>query len=258
MRQKRQSFRLDEGGTDFERPGPLKHGKAALPGGRPPLSHWFYLPAWKRDIPIRAGVPAAGEPDKTGTWLVFLDSCGLGNLLVSRLQAQGQRVETVSPGAEFAAPGPDRAAYTLNPRSPGDYRQLFRHLESQDKMPHRILHLWSLTGPHTLPGTGERISREQFEQAQYPGFYSLLDIVKAVGKTGPGLSRSLRVDVISDYLFDVTGHEDLVPAKSTMKGALAVIPQEHPGIRCMHDCQMAVVFQCSVTKTPVVSGRKRR
>ena len=228
----RQSFRLDEGGTGIERPGPLKHGKAALPGGRPPLSHWFYLPAWKRDIPIRAGVPAAGEPDKTGTWLVFLDSCGLGNLLVSRLQDLDQRVETVSPGTEFAAPGPDRAAYTLNPRSPGDYRQLFRHLESQDKMPHRILHLWSLTGPHTLPGTGERISREQFEQAQYPGFYSLLDIVKAVGKTGPGLSRSLRVDVISDYLFDVTGHEDLVPAKSTMKGALAVIPQEHPGIRC--------------------------
>jgi acyl transferase domain-containing protein len=220
----RQRYWIDESGINNEK----FFSKSAPPGRRrqEPLADWFYLPNWKREIKVlNKNTPHETEKRK---WLIFIDQYGLGGLLAKGLQDQGHEVLTVAAGPGFTNPGKNQ--YFINPRQPGDYRQLFNHINRHRDLAvpgdHSldILHLWTLTGN----GPNET----GFEQMQTLGFYSLLHIARTSGEKAPNIPGKIRLTVISDHFQDVSGEELLVPAKSTMLGPLAVIPQEHTHIRC--------------------------
>jgi len=177
------------------------------------IADWFYVPSWKRSALSRRSAVEQGL-----RWLVFADKIGLGEKLAEKLKQAGHEVISVKQGQEFRKL--DRASYAVNPASRGDYRDLFRELNSGDGVPSQIAHLWSVTGQSATP------CQEIIEA----GFYSLLYLAQELGEHVAG--APLQLSVVSNQLHEVTGNESLSPAKATLLGPCRVIPQEYPNISC--------------------------
>ncbi len=190
------------------------------PDKKPNIADWFYLPSWKRTAPP---VLATDLADQRACWLVFSDPCGLGPQMVKRLEQEEQDVITVVAGERFAKL--DERKYTINPRQRDGYDALFNELTALDKIPQKIVHLWSVSPNHTTPS-----GIELFEEMQCTGFYSLLFLAKAFGKHD--LPGPFQYWIVSNNLYDVTGKEAVCPEKATLSAACKVLPQEYPNISC--------------------------
>ena len=120
------------------------------------LADWFYIPAWT-PLPL---LSAHKEkiPGNSG-WLLFVDNCGPGDLLVRRLKKEGQRVVTVTAADEYYRCR--EGNYRVNPARDDDYSRLFNELARQGEIPGKIIHLWSLTGSE-----GDEWSAAQVEEVQ--------------------------------------------------------------------------------------------
>ncbi|WP_199741742.1 type I polyketide synthase [Corallococcus sp. CA047B] len=179
---------------------------------RPDIGDWFYLPSWKRALP-----PAPPTEFVSQRWLLFVDAQGLGQQLAHRLQEAGHSVTTVSEGTSFGRAG--ESAYELQPDRRDDYASLMASLTEEDRLPERIVHLWSVDGS----------SETERERVQQLGFTSLLLLAQALGS----LSQSVRhLDVLSTGVQAVTGHEALCPEKATVLGPCRVLPREMPQLTC--------------------------
>jgi iturin family lipopeptide synthetase A len=194
------------------------------------ISDWFYIPTWIR----RALLPTNDKPGpghEHDRCLVFLDEDhkGIGPLLAKRLEQDGHEVITVKPGREFIKSSP--GTFVINPQQTDDYYRLFKEMASLENLPCRIVHLWGVTVTginHREPGSD--LNPGWSKQTQELGFYSLLNIAKAIGKEN---SRSqFRISVITNHMQEVTGEEPLCPGKAAVLGPVKVMPQEYPGIRC--------------------------
>jgi acyl transferase domain-containing protein len=184
---------------------------------QPAIADWFYIPAWKRALPPSQAQEQAEQP---GRWLLLCDSSGVGKQLAQRLAQQGHEAISVYLGAQFARHSDH--AYTLNPARPEDYAALCADLQQQDRLPARIVHLWSVTSDDEPPGS--------FDAAQERGCYSLLWLVQALDRCH--LHEALRISVIANRLHDVSGTDTLMPEKATILGPCTVIPQEYPHMSC--------------------------
>jgi amino acid adenylation domain-containing protein len=194
------------------------------------ISDWFYIPTWIR----RALLPTNDKPGpghEHDRCLVFLDEDhkGIGPLLAKRLEQDGHEVITVKPGREFIKSSP--GTFVINPQQTDDYYRLFKEMAPLENLPCRIVHLWGVTVTginHREPGSD--LNPGWSKQTQELGFYSLLNIAKAIGKEN---SRSqFRISVITNHMQEVTGEEPLCPGKAAVLGPVKVMPQEYPGIRC--------------------------
>jgi len=183
---------------------------------KPDVAEWFYVPSWKRaDLSIT--FEQASPADQETHWLLFTDGDGLGAQMAERLEQKGQKVVTVAVGTRFERVG--EHSYTLNPRERDDYIALIQDLIALDKLPAKIVHLWSAT-----PGV------ESVEEAQDLGFYSLLFLAQTLGKQN--VTTPLQINVVSTNVQEVTGEEVLRPEKVTVLGPCKVIPQEYPNVTC--------------------------
>lgn len=182
----------------------------------PDLADWFWVPVWKQTAPV---IPAEdGDP---GSWLVFLDRCGVGERLASRLRGEGRSVLTVAAGAVFRA---QEGAVTLNPSRREDYESLVHLLGEAGRLPSRIVHLW---------GMGEEPG---FEAAQEAGLLSLVFLEQALVAAGmDGLA--IRIAVVGDHLHEVLEGDRVQPAKAAVVGACKVVHQESSRLTCFSlDC----------------------
>ncbi|GMU10231.1 type I polyketide synthase [Corallococcus caeni] len=179
---------------------------------RPRVEDWFYLPSWKRSLPHPA---AASTPRRC---LVFVDPLGLASTLVSRLEALGHSVVSVSMGAEYRREGSH--GFVIDPRNRADYARLLGELSAGQSAPDLILHGWGLTRPDA----------DVLQRDLDLGFYSLLFLTQALGSQH--LSESLRIVALSNGTQEVTGHEPLNAAKAAVLGLCSVIPQEHQNLTC--------------------------
>jgi iturin family lipopeptide synthetase A len=185
----------------------------------------FYLPSWKRSVPSTRGIKKEPDSrDNTPLFLVFQLGTGIGAQLTRQLKQCGP-VISVTPGPKFKKTSSDD--FSVNPRQSTDYETLFKEINQSPTHSNntRIFHLWGLTaGDHT------RLDRDIFDDAQYFGFYSLLDIMNAVDKIGfSGLSE---ISVVTANMQEVSQEDRYCPEKAAVLGPLKVIPQEYPGIRC--------------------------
>ncbi|HSF40968.1 MAG TPA: SDR family NAD(P)-dependent oxidoreductase [Thermoanaerobaculia bacterium] len=185
--------------------------RTAAPAGRlADMADWFHAPSFRRTT-----VPASpGPAGDTGTWLVLLDELGVGDLLVEHLRSAGCRVATVRAGAAFSRPS--EWSYTVAPGMNDGWEALLASLEPP---PERIVHLWSLTPPGGRPDLAE---------AQDRGFYSLLSLAQAVGRTG----ASSAISVVANGICGVERGDPVHPEKATLLGPVQVIPRESPRIAC--------------------------
>ncbi len=190
--------------------------RAGVPANRERIDDWFYLPVW-RETPAAGIGQHAAEPER---WLLFADEGGLGELVAARLRAAGHRVATAVvstvDGERFAALGDDRFALVAAERD--GYLRLFEALRAADRLPSRVLHLWSLDAP---PG---------FAAAQERGLLSVLALVQSASEAAP--AHELRLGVVASGLFAVADGERLAPERAPLAGLCRVIPQEYPHIAC--------------------------
>ncbi len=179
----------------------------------------FYRPIWR---------PAPSEPAPKSarplTWLLFLDSAGVGELLAARLAARGDRVVTVRESDDNCRLG--EGEYALAPERGRDgYGDLVRDLVASGAMPERIVHLWMLT-----PDESFRAGSNFFHRNQERGFYSLFFLAQALGEEGVG--GSLHVTVVGNGMQALDGETLLHPDKATVLGPCKVIPKEFAGVTC--------------------------
>ncbi len=182
---------------------------AAAAGKTADMADWFYLPSWKRSL------APAGRSDQ-GPWLVLADEHGVGERLTERLRETGREVVVAYANAALA--------------QPDGFDGLLDRLSS---LPARIVHLWSLTARGSAPGSpGAAFAREQ-----ETGFYSLLDLARALGRRLPAAGASAgegrtEVCVVTNGLCRIESHDALHPGKATLFGPVRVLPQEQAGLRC--------------------------
>ncbi|MEK8019586.1 MAG: SDR family NAD(P)-dependent oxidoreductase, partial [Candidatus Parabeggiatoa sp.] len=184
------------------------------------IADWFYIPSWQRST-LPQSVKTQIFPQQR--WLVFLDDCGLGAKIITRLKQAEQEVITVSFGQTFTFH--NDSSYTLNPEQPDDYDALLTTLRTLDNIPTMIVHLWRVTANNLAESV-----LEQLDEWQNLGFYSLLFIAQALGKQH--LTESIQISAVSNNMQAVMGEKWLSPEKATLLGAIKVIPQEYTHIRC--------------------------
>ncbi|MGD9030392.1 MAG: beta-ketoacyl synthase N-terminal-like domain-containing protein, partial [Anaerolineae bacterium] len=183
---------------------------------RPGIDRWFYAPSWRRvDLPICSIQPVPADQDEP--WLLFTENAGLSDQVTRRLMRGGYPVVTVAAGDRFERF--NGSAYAVNPRKPDDYEALIYDLSTRNKLPARIVHMWS------VGSCGVSV-----DEAQDLGFYSLLFLVQALGRRRTG--DSLEIDVVLADVQDVLGNEALCPARATSLGLCRVIPQEYANVLC--------------------------
>lgn len=190
-------------------------------GKQPDLKQWFYVPTWKQ---APWPVPAESAERRPGkqTWLVFLDDGGLGPELMERLASTDEVVIGVRAGEDFSHP--DEFTYVINPRQAEDYKRLVEDLRGLNRLPDRILHLWSITPG--MAGAGNAF----FEHMSFRGYYSLMFLTQAFGSALFYLP--MRITVVSNHLHQVTAEEITCPEKALLLGPCKVIPQEYSTVHC--------------------------
>jgi acyl transferase domain-containing protein/acyl carrier protein len=190
-------------------------------GKQPNIADWFYIPSWKRTLPPQSNT----QIKQAENWLIFVDEYGLGAQIVNRLEIEGHNVISVRVGKQFSSESEskeqlDKLRYTIDPRQGNDYNTLLKELHSQEFIPNRIIHLWSVTHSELI----------DFNTAQEQGFHSLLFLVQALEKQN--FTDEVQLAVISSNMQAVTGVENLCPEKATVLGLVKVIPQEYSNIKC--------------------------
>jgi amino acid adenylation domain-containing protein len=204
-------------GDPLQRGFEILQEKASL-HKRPNISDWFYVPSWKRS-PL-TGFTGCKIPVPPVT-LVFTSDYGPGLLLAQRLEQAGGDVVVVKAGNTYKKE--NDSLYTISPGEYEHYEQLVSHLHKSKRVPNAIVHLWNVTAnPHLLP--------EEVETVQDLGFYSLLNIAKALGHLV--ITEAIRMIVVTNHMQAVLGVEDICPLKSTILGPVKVIPLEYPNITC--------------------------
>ncbi|MDI6025814.1 beta-ketoacyl synthase N-terminal-like domain-containing protein [Corticibacterium sp. UT-5YL-CI-8] len=183
----------------------------------PDLSRWGWRPVWKRSVPDYE----AGAEAEAGTWLFFTDGGTICDAMVRQLRGHGHRVATVMVGDAFVRRS--ETDYVLCPElGPAGYASLLKALAQDAMLPKRIVHGWLLGA-----GAGARAGSNAFHRIQETGFYSLLNMAKALGEGD--LPASLHVLVLTSSLQRVADEPVQHPEKATVLGPGLVIPRELPG-----------------------------
>ncbi len=155
-------------------------------------------------------VTSETEIPEEKSWLVFKDSSGVGDALISRLREFGARCRVVSPGESFAFDGND--SFTLRPGTLEDWKKLFA--ACADSLPERIVYLWNLDGAIDLAANLD----------------ALLHLTQALESAQP--AAKLRLDLVTRNA-QAAGN-DLQPtavAQASSIGLMRVISNEHSNLR---------------------------
>lgn len=184
------------------------------PEARDP-AEWFYVPLWRQALPA---APAAGG--EALEWLIFTDEFGLGAALADLLESAAHGTVRVVPGPTFEQLGHGR--FAIDPERPADYESLFKALIGLDRLPRRVVHLWSLT---------DLASREDgaYEEIQKLGFSSLMYLAQAFGQLE---KPPAEIAVVTNGTQRVTGREELFPEKATLLGPCRTLPFEYADLTC--------------------------
>lgn len=173
-----------------------------------PLERWFYVPTWEQTT-----LPQSSKNATKRTMLVFLGDDAVGSEICARMESAGHDVITVRCGPQFQQLGP--RMYALPPNHPEAYANLWQTLGQNGFFIEQIVHLWLLDS-------------NPLDVALERGFHSLLHLARALGR----IVHHVEMIVVTTNMHAVLGDEVLRPELATVLGALQVIPQEYPHLRC--------------------------
>ena len=188
-----------------------------------PLAERFYLPSWQRTL------PPPRQPQLTEhRWLLFLPGRGkagvLGDMLATRLEQQGHRVQRVYRANDMPDEMPP-VARALDAAQAEDYLALFQQLAANGAYPQRMAYLWGL-------GRAAETNQQTLADAYYP----FLGLAQAL--TAHVAQEALMLWVVTDESVQVSG-ETMSPVKAILFGPGIVLAQENPLVSCrMLDVQL--------------------
>ena len=148
-------------------------------------------------------------PDEK-SWLVFKDTSGVGDALISRLREFGARCRVVRRGENFEFDGND--AFTLRPGTLEDWKKLLA--ACADSLPERIVYLWNLDDGADMAANLD----------------ALLHLTQALESAQP--AAKLRLDLVTRNA--QPAGNDLQPtavAQAPSIGLMRVILNEHSNLR---------------------------
>jgi acyl transferase domain-containing protein/acyl carrier protein len=151
----------------------------------------------------------AAAPDEK-SWLVFTDTSGVGDALISRLREFGARCRVVRRGEIFESDGDD--AFTLRPGTLEDWEKLLA--SCADSFPERIVYLWNLEDGAEMAANLD----------------ALLHLTQALESTHP--AAKLRFDLVTRNA--QPAGNDLQPtavAQAPSIGLMRVILNEYSNLR---------------------------
>ncbi|HLP44510.1 MAG TPA: SDR family NAD(P)-dependent oxidoreductase, partial [Candidatus Kapabacteria bacterium] len=214
-------------------------------GGKRESNERLYIPSWKRIRGLSLSQDEARQAPEKSPWLILIDQMGIGDGLAKKLGHEGHDVITVEAGEISTGfqKKTDRH-FMINPGKEHDacWDELFNELEKSGLLPRKIIHCWCIT-PNGNAGDLETGNVNQFQDL---GYYSLLNIARALGKQD--LKNKFHIAVISNNMQEVSGEENLCPAKSTLLGPVKVIPFEYANITCQ---------SIDITVPSVLAGSKQ-
>jgi acyl transferase domain-containing protein/acyl carrier protein len=183
-----------------------------------PIQQAFFSTRWQE-----RSLPPLDTPSVEPRWLVFSAGGELLEALCDRLVAAGARVSVAVPGAELSQVSDDR--FTVRPAEPADLGRLLALLAAADGVPTRIIHGFAVS--EAVP---DPVAPDTVVEASDNGFYSLLHLAQEVSKHRG--EREVQLFALTSNGQDVTGGEQLEPAKAMILGPSLLIGRELPGVRC--------------------------
>jgi acyl transferase domain-containing protein len=185
--------------------------------GRLPLERWFYLPSWKRSLPLAFNNP---EHATNEDCLVLVDEWRFGIAVVERLRAYGRRVITVLVSRSYGEL--EDGSFRIDPKVPIHYARMVDRLSERGRVISWVIHCWSLTsGPESLFPSSNSLER---------GYLSFLYLMQAFARQGQPGDRS--VLIITNELQNVSGIEHIDPSKAALPALCKIILQEFSKTRC--------------------------
>lgn len=188
-------------------------------GKKANIADWFYIPTWK-SIPL---TNISSENKKSllpsqDRYLIFVDESQIGEQIIEQLSPQGIEITAVYSGEQF---NQDDNKYAIAPTNPEDYQKLFKTLSDSDKIPTKIIYLWSFS-PYPPVSQSPSLSITQ-------PFWSLIYLAQAIPQQ---LNNKIQIIVTTNNFYDIIGNETLSYDSATVLGALKVIPQEYAYLDC--------------------------
>ncbi len=184
------------------------------------LQDWCYIPSWER-ADFLPTTPTGMEIVAGSPWLLFTEAQSLGESLREYLLQYNRDVIIVRSGVNTPFTRIQDHEFVIDPAVDLQYDALFAALKQAGKIPGQIIHLW----------TSVEVSDSHMKQTLERGFYSLLNITKAIGTHG--LAQELQLLVVTAPMEDVSGDEPfLSPQYAPLLGFIDVFPLEYPDITC--------------------------
>jgi acyl transferase domain-containing protein/acyl carrier protein len=176
-----------------------------------PIEDAMYTPVWHEEPLSELSV---AEPDDAA-WLILSPGEGVIEELATAVRARGNPVFVAIPGPEFAQLAADR--FMVRPGIRADMQALLDRCG--EKVPPRVVHGWTAT-----PAVADPLDMAEVERMTELGFHSLLALAQEIDRRLP--EEPVSLFVVSANMQDVTGGEDLEPAKATVLGPSRTINRE--------------------------------
>ena len=193
----------------------IKQAEAAS-GKKEDMGEWFYQSVWAE---AKSNKNRKNDLTREQTdWIILADEHGVGSELVESLKQKNQSVIVVRAGEGFARLDDD--TYAIDPSNLDDYHALIKEVVGRGAIPTRIVSLWNVS---------EQCAAT-FDEAQQRGFYSLVNLAKALA--AQRVTSPIQIDVVSNFLQAVEAGDEVSPEKATLLGPCKVLPQEYPNLTC--------------------------
>ncbi|MDN9011592.1 type I polyketide synthase [Brevibacillus laterosporus] len=183
------------------------------------MADWFYIPVWNQSSKAYS-IEDAENFSTSQRWLIFQDEQGLGKQVGEYAERLGFEIATVVPDRTFSKIGEN--AYTVNIMSEESYEELFKTLDTQNSLPDKIIHMWS------IQHTDEQESKQGDEHLEHYSLYSMLYIAKQLGIYA--FQQKMEIIAMSNNLQEISNEEIHLPVRSTILGPLRVLAQEYPQV----------------------------
>lgn len=200
----------------------------------------------------RSETPPSASLEPT-TWIVFLDSTGLGRQISEQLKGAEHKVIEVTPGETFARVG--KRKYRIRPGHRADYDSLIVDITKHGTPPQKILHLWSVFDSST---------HESVDQIIDLSFYSIFYFAQALGMQD---LSAVDISLVSNRLQSISGEALGNPVRGILLGPVRLIPKVFLGMRCRAiDCDpvgqgvnyaamQIMIEHCALSSDAVVAYR---
>ncbi len=181
----------------------------------------FFQPTWV----CRSGLAdnISVDPIKY-VWIIFRDSCGLSDSILSILNIQEIETIIVDVGEEYQSITSQQ--YTINPIEKLHYVHFFSTLKLQiPNKPMIIIHGWSC-----IPRNQTFFDGREIDERLNRGFYSVLFLAQAyyekIGEDNP-----LKCAVLTLCSQKILKNDRVIPINAALAGICRVMEQEHPSLK---------------------------